>query len=125
MAIDQLRPDAISNIVGCHIREGQARFDFNIERKFSPEDIQSIENVCNKIVEEDNEILLYGSEVHPDARFWECKGEVIPCGGTHLSRTGNVGCMKVKRKGLGKYRERIICILNGPVYKTNLYEKED
>ncbi|ODS22322.1 hypothetical protein AB835_14825 [Candidatus Endobugula sertula] len=111
--------------VGCHIREGQARFDFNMERKFSPEDVQSIEEVCNKLIDENNEILLYGSEVHPDARFWGCKGEVIPCGGTHLSHTGSVGCMQVKRKGLGKARERIICMLNNAVYATNHYKKED
>ena len=121
MAINQVRPTIMPNIIGCHVKEGQARFDFNIDEKFQPEQLKAIEALCNQLVAENHAISLYASQTHADARFWQCKDDIIPCGGTHLDCTGTIGPLSVKRKGLGKQCERIICTLNQPVYRTDHY----
>ena len=41
-------------------------------------------------------------------RYWEIEGFArVPCGGTHLKRTGEVGNIALKRKNIGKGKERI------------------
>jgi Ser-tRNA(Ala) deacylase AlaX len=43
-----------------------------------------------------------------ELRYWEVPGFArIPCGGTHLKRTGEVGNIMLKRKNIGKGKERI------------------
>lgn len=40
--------------------------------------------------------------------FWEVPGFArVSCGGTHLKRTGEVGNIMLKRKNIGKGKERI------------------
>ncbi|WP_230369886.1 hypothetical protein [Paludibacterium denitrificans] len=35
----------------------------------------------------------------------------MPCGGTHLRRTGEVGTLQLKRKNVGKGKERVEILL--------------
>ncbi|ROR98898.1 Ser-tRNA(Ala) deacylase AlaX [Sinobacterium caligoides] len=115
MGIKKLRPKEIKNIVGCHIREGAARFDLKGGEKFNLEDISWIEKFTNELISRDLPIAVYASDAHPDARFWSCDGVEIPCGGTHTTNTGSIGTLKIKRKGLGKNRERLICLLENKI----------
>lgn len=120
--IKKVREDAIPQTIGCHIKEGQARFDFSLNERFSEQDIKKIQEVANKLVEEDHEINMYSSDTHPDARFWECHNNIIPCGGTHLKRTGAIGQIRVKRRSIGKGKERVICFLESPTYSIDQYK---
>ena len=46
----------------------------------------------------------------PEARrrYWEVAGFAqVPCGGTHLKTTGEVGELAMKRKNIGQGKERI------------------
>jgi Ser-tRNA(Ala) deacylase AlaX len=124
MGVGQIRPELINNTIGCHIKEGQARFDFRTDQKFSLDELTSIETLSNQLVKRDLDIVLFASDEHKDARFWQCDDQVIPCGGTHLEKTGSIGNMLIKRKNIGKGKERIICQLNNPLYDTHSY-KED
>ncbi len=121
VAIKKIRNDAIAGTIGCHIKEGQARFDFRVDHRFSEQEIKNIEAVSNEFIQNDYKIRVYPSEKHPDARFWECQNNIIPCGGTHLKKTGTIGFLKVKRKNIGKGKERIICILENPSYNIEQY----
>ena len=41
-------------------------------------------------------------------RYWEVDGVArVPCGGTHLRRTGEVGRVVLKRRNPGKEKERV------------------
>ncbi|HLT78007.1 MAG TPA: hypothetical protein VKZ87_11510 [Ferrovibrio sp.] len=38
----------------------------------------------------------------------------VPCGGTHLRRTGEIGAIRLKRVNIGKGKERVEIALAGP-----------
>ena len=43
-----------------------------------------------------------------ERRFWEVADFArVPCGGTHLKRTAEVGAIRLKRKNTGKGKERV------------------
>ena len=54
-------------------------------------------------------IKTYCKQQGSDERVWECDGIKIPCGGTHIGNTACLTPLKVKRKGIGKGKERLIC----------------
>lgn len=60
------------------------------------------------IVKADKEIISAFSDRENQRRYWEIEGFArVPCGGTHLQKTGEIGDMKLKRKNPGKGKERI------------------
>jgi Ser-tRNA(Ala) deacylase AlaX len=62
----------------------------------------------NSLVSENLEIISDFSDEENEIRYWEIKGFAkVPCGGTHLKRTGEIGTIKLKRCNLGKDKERI------------------
>lgn len=109
LAIGLHRPDAPERTIGCHIREDAARFDFAVEERFTPEQIESIAQVANALVARDAPITFSAHPDEPDARRWHCDGHVIACGGTHLDRTGAIGPLEIRRKRLGTGKERLGC----------------
>lgn len=109
MAIGQHRPDAIPGTIGCHIKIDGARFDFSVSERFSANDLENIQTTANQLISNDLPISLSAHPSVPDARLWHCAGQTIPCGGTHLDRTGAVGLLQIKRRGLGSGKERLSC----------------
>lgn len=93
--------------IGANITEDKARVDFywdgNINKIF-PE----LENAIGKIIESDLAIESNFSDVENEIRYWEIKGfGRVPCGGTHIRRTGEIGKVKFKRTNTGGGKERI------------------
>ncbi len=100
--------------VGAHIAEEKARIDFewdgNIASLF-PE----IERRVRELVAADVAIVSAFSDEVAERRYWEVPGFArVPCGGTHLRRTGEVGEIRLKRKNPGKGKERIEIQLVNP-----------
>ena len=93
--------------IGAHISADKARIDFkwteNIATAFP-----LLEGEANRIVSEDQPIVsAYSDEVN-EMRYWEIAGFArVPCGGTHLKRTSEVGKIELKRDNIGKGKERI------------------
>jgi Ser-tRNA(Ala) deacylase AlaX len=93
--------------IGAHISADKARIDFkwleNIATAFP-----LLAGEANRIVSEDQPIVsAYSDEVN-EMRYWEIAGFArVPCGGTHLKRTGEVGRIELKRDNIGKGKERI------------------
>lgn len=114
MAIDQCRTGVVDHIFGCHIKTDGARFDFYTD-KFTEEHIKHIELICNQIVNEKQIVENKLHEENNDAKYWSCKGFVIPCGGTHVGNTEVIQSMKIKRKGLGAGKERVMCTFESDV----------
>lgn len=95
--------------IGCHIKEDSARFDFLSDEKFDSDSLQRIESVANSLISEDLPIELGALPECPDARYWRYGALEIPCGGTHLERPAAIGPLRVRRKNVGKGKERLIC----------------
>ncbi|MGG1948212.1 hypothetical protein AB1286_25965 [Trinickia sp. NRRL B-1857] len=113
LGITDIRPDAILGIIGCHIKVGAARFDFVVENRITLDEVAEIERLANSYVDRGDEVRVYPHPEHLDARYWECEGRVIPCGGTHITSTAPVGRMQVHRKSLGRNKERLSCEFSG------------
>lgn len=93
--------------VGAHIAEDKARIDFAWEGSIA-ELFPAIESRLNRIISSDTPILSEYSDMVKEQRYWEVPGFArVPCGGTHLRRTGEVGAVRLKRKNPGKGKERI------------------
>lgn len=93
--------------IGAHIAEHKARIDF-----ISPNNISQL---FGAILEEYNAIITANKiietgyiDIPSQKRYWKIDGFAqVPCGGTHVKSTIEVGYVTLKRVGLGKSRERI------------------
>lgn len=108
LGVKQVRPEAVNWVIGCHIREDQARFDLRVDERFMPDDLARMEEFATEFICADHTIKIRAHPDEPEALYWLCNDEVIPCGGTHVSRTGLVGRIRVQRKNIGKGKERLI-----------------
>ena len=60
------------------------------------------------LVDADHPIVSAFSDEASQRRYWEIDGFArVSCGGTHLKRTGEVGGLTLKRKNIGKGKERV------------------
>lgn len=93
--------------IGTHIAADKARIDFAW-----PESIASLlpelQGAAQAIVTADQAIESAYSDRDGERRYWKIREFArVPCGGTHLRRTGEVGALALKRKNIGKGKERI------------------
>ena len=93
--------------IGAHISAGKARIDFYWQDSIAPE-LDAIAEQVAKLIQADKEILSAYSDQQAQKRFWEIAGFAkVPCGGTHLRRSGEIGGVDLKRKNPGAGKERI------------------
>ena len=93
--------------IGAHIAEDKARIDFEWPESISPL-LPEIVKEANAIIESDVEIISAFSNVADEKRYWKIANFAeVPCGGTHLRRTGEVGALRLKRNNIGKGKERV------------------
>jgi Ser-tRNA(Ala) deacylase AlaX len=93
--------------IGAHIGEEKARIDFAYDK--------NIGDIFQELLIEYNEIILKNKQIYTDfsdkvlqRRFWEIEGfSKVPCGGTHVKSTAEVGFVTLKRKNIGGSKERI------------------
>lgn len=93
--------------IGAHIAENKARIDFradeNINTKF-----EFILAHYNEIITSNRVIEKGYSDIATQRRFWKIDGFAqVPCGGTHVNSTAEVGFVTLKRDRPGKSIERI------------------
>ncbi len=112
MVAKERRPDITNTIKGCKITTDSARIDFFAKSKFLPEDIEWISMTTQELIDLKVPIKVYPHESEKEAWYWQCKDFICPCGGTHLTNTGQVGKISVRRKNVGKTTERLIVIAN-------------
>ncbi len=95
------------NKIGAHIAQEKARIDFEWDGNMSRV-LPDIQKEAHRIVEANQEIISAFSDEENEKRYWEIKGFArVPCGGTHLKKTGEIGEIELKRKNPGKGKERI------------------
>jgi len=93
--------------IGAHISPDKARIDFHWTENISSI-FPKLISQAQFLVEQDLEIISAYSDEDSQQRYWEIPAFArVPCGGTHLKRTGEVGKIALKRKNIGKGKERI------------------
>jgi Ser-tRNA(Ala) deacylase AlaX len=102
--------------IGAHIGQDKARIDFEWQGNISTI-FPLLLKEARGIIEANQEIVSDFSDEEQEKRFWEIKGFArVPCGGTHLKRTGEIGEIELRRKNPGKGKERIeIYVSESPV----------
>jgi Ser-tRNA(Ala) deacylase AlaX len=93
--------------IGAHIAQDKARIDFEWDGNISKV-LPHIQKEALRIIEANHDIISAFSDEEKEKRYWEIKEFAkVPCGGTHLKKTGEVGEIELKRKNPGKGKERI------------------
>jgi Ser-tRNA(Ala) deacylase AlaX len=93
--------------IGAHIAAEKARIDFARATPIGT-DLLAIAAQANDLIASDLAIESAYSDEAQQRRYWKIDGFAqVPCGGTHLRRTGEVGPVELKRKNIGKGKERI------------------
>jgi Ser-tRNA(Ala) deacylase AlaX len=93
--------------IGAHIAADKSRIDF-----LWPENLNSVlpllQTQANALIAENHSITSAFSDEAQGRRYWEIAGFArVPCGGTHLRTTGEIGPIELRRKNVGKGKERI------------------
>lgn len=93
--------------IGAHIAADKARIDFRWDDNLGPL-LPTLAADASAIIAADRAIVSAFSDEATQRRYWELPGFArVPCGGTHLRRTGEVGAIALKRRNVGKGKERI------------------
>lgn len=100
--------------VGAHIAEHKARIDFKRDENISSI-FDAILTDYNAIIDANYPIEKGYMDVATQRRFWKIEGFAqVPCGGTHVNSTQEVGYVRLKRVRPGKGVERIEIYLLEP-----------
>lgn len=101
--------------MGANITEEKARLDFGWTAGSIAETFPLVMREVRRLVDADLEIASAYSDEAAQRRFWRIEGFAqVPCGGTHLRRTGEVGEITLKRENPGGGKERIEIRLVAP-----------
>jgi Ser-tRNA(Ala) deacylase AlaX len=93
--------------IGAHIAADKARIDFQWAQSVSPL-LGELTAEAMEIIVANRPIVSAFSDESLQRRYWEVAGfSQVPCGGTHLKRTGEVGPIRLKRDNVGKGKERV------------------
>lgn len=93
--------------IGAHISETKARIDFIYEGTISSF-FDPILKEYLEIIRQDLPIRTGYSDEKMQRRYWEIEGFAkVPCGGTHVKSTAEVGEVILKRVNPGGSKERI------------------
>ncbi|MCP4329949.1 MAG: alanyl-tRNA editing protein [Alphaproteobacteria bacterium] len=108
------RFEAIEKI-GAHIAPDKARIDFAWDDNLSM-DLATLAEQAAAIVMSDQAIVSAFSDAATERRYWQIREfPPVACGGTHLRRTSEVGEISLKRKNIGRGKERIEIYVKDPI----------
>jgi Ser-tRNA(Ala) deacylase AlaX len=96
----------LKKIIGSNVTVDKGRLDYEYPEAISTI-LPDIEEKANELFNQDSEIIMYPDSEDPGKRWWECKGWKVPCGGTHVKNTQEIGNVRLKRKNIGSGKERI------------------
>lgn len=98
-------PDVVK--VGAHIAQDKSRIDFEWSQNISPF-ISSLQEAAQSIIDSNQQIISAFSDEEAERRYWKINEfSQVPCGGTHIKKTSEIGTIRLKRTNPGKGRERI------------------
>ncbi len=135
---------------GSLVEPGRLRFDFSHSKPVSAEDLATVENIANEIVLQNDAVNTrlmsvdaaiaegamalfgekYGDEVRVVSMGRNEPGEGRPiyslelCGGTHVSRTGDIGLVKIIAESASSAGVRRMEALAGDAARAYLVEQD-
>ncbi|MBS0648571.1 MAG: alanine--tRNA ligase [Verrucomicrobia bacterium] len=139
---------ALAQVLGPHIKqagslveEARFRFDFNHHKALSKEDLQKAEDLVNAKIRENKPIKSYelsydevqkmpeikqffGDKYGAKVRVIDIEESKELCGGTHTSRTGNIGYFRILKEGSIAAGVRRIEAVTGPAAEELSRERE-
>jgi Ser-tRNA(Ala) deacylase AlaX len=93
--------------IGAHIAEDKARIDFLLPQSIAPT-LPTLQAQAQALIDSDAAIISAFSDEENERRYWRIEGFAqVSCGGTHIRHTDEVGKIELKRKNVGKGKERI------------------
>ncbi len=93
--------------IGAHISETKARIDFIYDKNISHV-FDALLKEYNIIIDKNFPIKTGYLDLEKQIRYWEIDGfSRVPCGGTHVKSTIEVGHVTLKRVNIGSGKERI------------------
>jgi Ser-tRNA(Ala) deacylase AlaX len=102
-----MRKFGLKNKIGAHIGPSKARIDFAHDASVAPL-LEPLLLASQELIASDHPIVSGWEEGAVDRRFWQVQGFAkVPCGGTHLKRTSEVGRIVLARRNIGRGKERI------------------
>ena len=93
--------------VGSRVDEKKDRADYVYEGRLPAEGLAKAQEDTNAFLAEGHEITIRPDHDRPEMRIWRCGPMEMPCGGTHVRDTSEIGAVKLKRKNPGKGVERV------------------
>lgn len=95
------------NKVGAHISADKSRIDFEWHESVKAL-LPELQQQAQSVIDSHADIISDFSDTSEQRRYWKVEGFAqVPCGGTHLKNTSEVGRIQLKRKNIGKGKERI------------------
>ncbi|WP_041742692.1 alanyl-tRNA editing protein [Collimonas fungivorans] len=99
--------------IGAHISADKGRIDFAHEGSIAVL-LPQVETEVAALLQADLPIVTAFTDEATQRRYWEVAGFArMACGGTHPRSTAEVGALRLKRKNIGKGKERIEISLGG------------
>lgn len=95
--------------IGSNIADN-GRIDYEFFEKI---DIERLQKEAERLTAEGHEISTHGDSNDEAKRIWEMESlGTMPCGGTHVKNSREIGKIELKRKSLGKQGQRIYCMIS-------------
>ncbi|MFZ6759895.1 alanyl-tRNA editing protein [Undibacterium sp. Ji50W] len=92
---------------GAHIAQDKARIDFVWPESIAPL-LPAYTQEAQAIIDANLDIQCAFDDEATQRRYWEIAGfSRVPCGGTHVKKTGELGQIRLKRNNIGRGKERV------------------
>ncbi|GEM_PF-2237971 len=103
----------LQKCIGSNIAD-KGRIDYEY---FGEINVEALQKQAEHLIQEDHAISTHGDGDDEVKRIWEMQPlGTIPCGGTHVKSSREIGKIELKRKSLGKQGQRIYCqVLTSPI----------
>ncbi|WP_414932241.1 alanyl-tRNA editing protein [Vibrio europaeus] len=93
--------------IGAHIGQSKSRIDFLWYESLNTL-LPDVLLKSQALIDTGLPIVSDFEDIESERRYWQVEGFAkVPCGGTHLKRTSEVGQIRLKRKNVGKGKERV------------------
>lgn len=100
-------------MVGSDVSPEKAKFEFLYDSPVTSL-LPGVEQAANEFLAKNIPIITAFDKVKKELRWWTCGQWKMPCGGTHVKNTSEIGPVRLRRENKGKGKERI------EVYLTTL-----
>ncbi|MBU0999202.1 alanyl-tRNA editing protein [Patescibacteria group bacterium] len=98
-------------LTGSYLHERHDKSTYESEERLDSEKLAEVERKANDLITQNLPIETWPDEDRPYFRYWKCGEIQMPCGGTHLKNTSEIGLIKLKRETGGRGREKVVTSL--------------